>query len=507
MTERFRLPAFLLCAVLVVWLPACARRVEPRPPEVALRIGTALPPQGAARSGVTAVVLTLTTEAMITNEPDGRQSGRLASGWTWNPDHTVLQMKLRHDVLFHSGARLTPELAAQALRGSIEAHEAFSLGSVTSVTATGDDTIEVKLSAPDSFLLPDLSLVSLRMPGHPEIGTGPFHVTREGGSGKESLTVLRAFDKYYGGRPSVDRIDIEEFENQRQAWAAMMRGGLDMLHEVSRDAIEFVQAETTVNTYSFPRSYYIPLVFNVNRPVLKRADVRRAINEGLDKDALVKEGLRGLGRPANGPIWPEHWAYSSSQRTFAFNPDAARLRLDTAGFPIRQQANGMPARFSFSCLVLDDVRFARLALVLQKQLWDIGFDRRLEPVTMAELAKRFKSGDFDAFLFELAGRSLSWVYAFWHSPPEGKYLNTGYTAADAVLDRIRHATSDEDVRAGVSDLSRIFYEDPPAAFLAWQAQSRAVSKKFDVGSEPARDVMYSVWQWHRAPESTLRAAR
>jgi peptide/nickel transport system substrate-binding protein len=505
LTARCRLPALLFCAVTAVSAHACARKDDPRPPEVALRIGAALPRQGQAGSGVNGVILMLTTEAMITNEPDGRQSGRLASSWTWNPDHTVLQMKLRRDVLFHDGTRLTPELAAQALRVSIAAAP-FGFGTVTSIAAAGDDTIELKLSAPDSFLLPDLSLVSLRLPGHPEIGTGPFHVTRPGAGEKKPVTVLRAFERYYGGHPTVDRIDIEVFENQRQAWAAMMRGGLDVLHEVSRDAIEFVQAETTVNTYTFPRSYYIPLVFNVNRPVLKRADVRRAINEGIDKKALVSDGLRDRGRPADGPIWPDHWAYSSSQRTFAFNPDAARLRLDSAGLPIKVQESGVPARFSFSCLVLDDVRFARLALVLQKQLWDIGIDMRLEPVTVGQLQQRMKAGDFDAFLFELAGRSLSWVYAFWHSPAGGGYLNTGYTAADAVLDRIRHARSDEEVRAGVSDLSRILYEDPPAAFLAWQAQSRAVTKQFQVVSDTNRDVLSTVWQWRRAPEA-LRASR
>jgi hypothetical protein len=131
---------------------------------------------------------------------------------------------------------------------------------------------------------------------------------------------------------------------------------------------------------------------------------------------------------------------------------------------------------------------------------------RLEPVTVGQLLPRLQKGDFDAFLFEMAGRSLSWVYAFWHSPPAGPFLNTGYTAADEVLDRIRHARSDEDVRAGVSDFSRILYEDPPAAFLAWQAQSRAVSKKFQVAFDANRDVMSMVWQWRPAPE-TLRASR
>src|SRR3954469_10296842 len=131
-----------------------------------------------------------------------------------------------------------------------------------------------------------------------------------------------------------------------------MRGEIDMLHEVSRDAAEFVEAETTVKTYSFPRPYYIPLGFNVQHPVLKQAAVRKAINEALDRTALVREGLNGRGRPADGPIWPEHWAHAATPERFLFNPDVARVRLDGAGLRVQPQSDGsMPSRFRFTCLV------------------------------------------------------------------------------------------------------------------------------------------------------------
>jgi ABC-type transport system substrate-binding protein len=166
----------------------------------------------------------------------------------------------------------------------------------------------------------------------------------------------------------------------------------------------------------------------------------------------------------------------------------------------------MPARFSFTCLVFaSDTRFERLAVLIQKQLADVGIDMKLLPLTLPELVPRLASGDFDAFLFELFGRPLSSAYDFWRSH-EGSQVNTGYRAADAVLDRIRGARSEDDVRSAVADLARILHDDPPAAFLAWQATSRAVSMNFDVAAEPNRDILTNVWQW-RPTAGTKQAAR
>ena len=39
------------------------------------------------------------------------------------------------------------------------------------------------------------------------------------------------------------------------------------------------------------------------------------------------------------------------------------------------------------------------------------------------------------------------------------------------------------------------HDDPPAAFLTWQEQTRAVSKNFDVATEDKRDILPNIWQW------------
>ena len=464
-----------------------------------MRIGIGVP-QGTPVTGSGVVVKLLSSEAWLTNRPDGRQTERIATSWTWDAAGTTLRLKLRNDVYFHDGDRLTPELAAEALRQTQKnaREEAFSFSSVREIVPSGEDSVDIRLSEVNYFVVPDLSSVLLTKAGKPEVATGPFQVV----SNAEKEAVLSAFPRYFRGRPGVDRIEVRTYPTQRNAWSALMRGDIDMLHEVSRDAAEFVEAESTIKAYRFPRPYYIPLVFNVRHPVLKNVAVRQAINAAVDKAALVRDGMNGRGRPAEGPIFPQHWAYTASVPPFEFNPSRAKQLLDGAGLREKPGTDGTASRrFSFTCLVFaDDTRFDRVAVMVQKQLSDIGIDMKLEPLPLKVFGKRLQSGDFDAFLFEMAGRSLSWVYEFWRSH-DGGYTNTGYTSADAILDRIRGSRTEDQVRAGVADLERIMHADPPAAFLVWQETSRAVSTSVDVAPEENRDILTNLWQWRPAKQA------
>ena len=469
-----------------------------------MRIGIGVPQKGSPGSGLGAVVSSLTSEPWLTNKSDGRQSDRLLSDYKVDPTGTKLRLTVRQNVLFHDGTPLTADVAANALRKSVADGEALSFTSISAVRVLDDRTVDVELKEPNSFLLSDLSLVTVRKPGQPKIGAGPFRVVTQ----DRQQAVLAAFPQYYRGRPRIDEIDITTYPTQRAAWAALMRGEIDMLHEVSREATDFVNAESTVKTFEFPRAFYIPLVFNVQRKPLRDPAVRQAINEALDKALLVKGGLNGHGNPADGPIWPAHWAYSAPPHPFTYDPDAARRLMNVSGEKAGGRA-GKTSRISFECLVFaNDSRFERLAVLVQKELADVGIEMKLVPLAQDSLVPRLQSGDFDAFLFEMYGRALSFAYEFWHSHDVARSntVNTGYTAADAVLDRMRAASSDNEMRTDVAEFERILHDDPPAAFIAWQRASRAVSTRFDVAAERDRDILSNVWQW-RQVEAPTQASR
>jgi len=475
----------------------CARRETTSSQPAILRIGVGVPTQGTRGSGLDYLTSAMTADSWLAQGAEGRLLERLVREWSWSDDGTVLHLKLRKGVQLHDGTLFTPEVAAAAMKETLASGEYASFATVRSVEPSGDDALVLRLSEPNSFLLIDLSLSSVTLTKDKRsLGTGAFEMVSRDPEHAE----FRAFSRYYRGRPALDQVLVTTYPTQRNSWAALMRGEIDMLYDVSRDAVDFVEAETTVKTYSFLRPYYNLLAFNVRHPVLKNVEVRRALNEAIDKTALVRDGLRSRGRPADGPLIPGHWAYSPPTHPFVFNPEAAAARLEANGFKTRPVSGGrMPSRFSFDCLIFaDDPRFERMGVLVQKQLADVGVDMRLVPLALKELGIRIAKGQYDAFLFEMNGRSLSWAYTFWYSRNNVPLNNSGYQAADAVLERIRLARSEDDIRARVAEFLQVIHDDPPAAFLTWGETSRAVSRRFDVAAEAGRDIVPNAWNWRLA---------
>ncbi len=62
---------------------------------------------------------------------------------------------------------------------------------------------------------------------------------------------MTAVANYYRGKPTIDRIVWKVYPAVRTAWAAMMRGEIDFLYEVRPEAVEFIEAETSVKCFRF----------------------------------------------------------------------------------------------------------------------------------------------------------------------------------------------------------------------------------------------------------------
>jgi peptide/nickel transport system substrate-binding protein len=490
--------ATLLCLTILAGaaLLGCAAS-PPAPPQTeTLRLG--------ARETVdTAAVLArfLYAEHLITIDWQGRPQAGLATNWQWDEDGRSLTVQLREGVKFHDGSPFTAQVAVDILR-KVQAKDARNLfGAVTRFEAPNSRTLIVRLSRPDAFLVEAIADTAMVDPRKPDIGTGPFKILRR----VPSITAEKYTD-YYRGEPGINRVEITTYDTQRGAWVALMRGEVDMVQQVNLEAAEFLEGASHVEMFSTLRPYYIPLVFNLRHPILKHVEVRRALVEAINRDEIVREAMRGHGRVADDPVWPFHWAYNNATRKYTYNPNAARLRLDSAGFPVRPppSAGGMASRFSIHCLFWKDPQWERIALLLQRQLADVGVDLVLEESDELGIRKSALSGSFDTYLFQMAaGKSFDWTYRFWHSPTAAvgqAYQNSGYTGVDSILEqaRLRVSRSDNELRAAMADLRERFYMDVPAAFLAWPETTRAFDSRFDVGVKSSPDIFANVWKWRQS---------
>jgi peptide/nickel transport system substrate-binding protein len=276
---------------------------------------------------------------------------------------------------------------------------------------------------------------------------------------------------------------------------------------VSRESVEFMDRSSGLRTYSSMQPFYIAVVFNQKHPLLAQQPVRQALSQAIDRPAIVAGALRGHGAVATGPIWPSHWAYQPQARGDDYDPAAAAAALDRAGLHRRAGEGTEPqVRFAIRCLFMsEDPQYERIALMLQKQLFDIGVQLDLEPVTMMTLAERAASGGFDALLARAnAGRTLMFSYRFWRSAAEHEpaFWRTGYTRADATLDQLRESHSDDQTRAALRAVDERFRADAPAAFIAWTEVTRALTADILVGQENVHDPFTAIWRWQKGPGNT-----
>jgi peptide/nickel transport system substrate-binding protein len=452
-----------------------------------LRIGTV---KAQRTTGVSDLAGILSAEPLIAVAWDGHAAFRLAESLSESADGLALTVTLRQNVKFHSGEPVTAVRVRELLLPQLQARAK----EVADLRADDDRRLTFRLHRPHSFKDVDLNDFTIDDPKRVALRTGPFRVV------SLNPVVLAPFEGYYQGTPAVSRVEIHEYPTHRAAWSAMLRNEVNFLHEVNRDAIDFIQAGGDIRAYPLLRPYYVPLVFNLKHPILQRREVRVALTEAIDRDEVVRNGMRGNGIPAEGPFWPYHWAYPQGRHTAAYNPEAAKVRLEGAGLPVvRRGPREMPSRFGFTCLLMaGDTRFERIALVVQRQLFAIGVDMQLRVLPQKEFVTRVVKGDFESFIFEAAsGRTLSFPYKFWHS--EAPMVPTGYSSADEALERMKLARSEDEVRVAVSDVMRVMLADPPAVFLAFPREVRAADRSIELPYEADRDVLGSLWQLRRGP--------
>jgi peptide/nickel transport system substrate-binding protein len=467
---------------------------------VVARIGVPEADVSTSDIGMNQIVAFLTREGLTEEGNDGRVLPRLAEEWTSAENGLTWRFHLQDAISFHDGSPATADDVVRSLRSAVTSRgrRGFlpGLADILSVDAVGPSDVEIKLRRRSNFLLSDLEAPVTRTTADKSvIGTGPFKVSSE----SRSEVILDAHETHYKGRPGVARVVIRAYPTLRAAWASLMRDEIDVLWDLSREAVEFAGTRD-VTLFTYPRRYVHLIAFNSSRPPFRSSPVRRALNAALDRDLMVRDLLRGQGVAASGPVWPHHWAYDSSVPGYRHDPSLAIATLDAAGLKPVRQPSGRTARLAFTCIFPGNrPLWERLALYVQRQLYDIGVDMQLQSVPAEEYDRRILASDFDAVMIDmLSGPTLARPYAFWRWGGEQTALNVfGYrsAAADRWFDAVRFAPTDAEYRVAVAQLQRTLTEDPPALFLAWSERTRAVSRRFSVPVPTTEDPIPALPRW------------
>jgi peptide/nickel transport system substrate-binding protein len=417
MINRFLGAAFALSCAISTNDPAAAQTLN-------MMKGIDAPHYDAQRTswGPTSDIVNMIQDTLVALDWDGKTPiPYLAKSWTVSPDGKLYTFKLRDDVTFCSGKKMTAEDVIFTFRRltspEIKGPFAWRAGTIKDLRAPDPYTVEYELAEPFSELLLQLTMFTTAILNKDNVeqlgkdygvkgadGTGPWCLDSWQ---PRTQIVLKRHDAYRWG-PSMyqnkgpvkfEKLVIKIVPEDSSRVAAMMAGQFDVTHQFPSQFI--AQAKTApmlTVTAARPNFQLLYFGFKTTRPVVADRRVREAMSIAIDRNAIAKSILLGNADPAFTFVDPA--ALDHDPKTAGLiKEDAERAKklLDEAGWKpgsdgIREKDGvKLQPRVYYTA----NANSARVAEAIQGYLRKIGVAWQLQPWDSTIAAAKMAEQDYE----------------------------------------------------------------------------------------------------------------
>ena len=357
-------------------------------------------------------------------EPD------LAKSFTISPDGKIYTFKLREDVKFHNGRKLTAadvkysierainpktQSPGQGFFWSIKGFDEMVAGKTTELsgmTVIDPYTLKIELSSPDATFLHVMAInFAFAVPkedvekwgqdfGKHPVGTGAFKM-REWKLGQR-VVYDRNPDYYKTGLPRLNEIVFEVGQEPTVALLRLQRGEVDILGDGIPPA-RFLQVKNDPKNAGLIieggqlHTGYVSM--NVRVKPFDNKKVRQAVNMAINKQRVCKI-INGRAVPANQPLPPAMPGYDKDYKGYAFDAAAAKALMKEAGF-----ADG----FTTELYANNTDPNPRIAQAIQQDLAEIGIKAEIK--TLAQSTVIAAGGEEDQAPMIWSG-GMAWIADF-----------------------------------------------------------------------------------------------
>ena len=363
-------------------------------------------------------IINMVQDTLVALDWDGKTViPYLAKSWEISPDGRLYTFKLREDVSFCSGKKLTAEDVAFSItrlkNPDTKAPFSWRAGEVKSVRAIDTHTVAYELNEPFSDLLLQLTMFTNVIMNRESVealgkdygvqgldGTGPWCFSNWQ---PRTEINLRRHDAYKwgpamfknAGPVKFERMQMKIIPEESSRVAAMMSGRFDF---TGGFPLAFIpQAKLNPNltvTRAEPNFQLLYYGYKITRPLVADPRVREAMNIAINRAEIAKGVLLGNAEPAYANVDPLALDYNpKTGEIIKEDLERARRLLEDAGWKIGadgiREKDGV--KLAPRIYVSASTNSAKVAEAVQGYLRRIGVDWRIQawdatiaPLKMAE---------------------------------------------------------------------------------------------------------------------------
>ena len=473
----------------------------------------------AQNEGPTTQVSRQIYEALVTRGLDMSIEPQLATDWkTTDPNTWVFN--LRKDVKFSDGTDMTAKDVVFSILRAKQPTSDFKeyISTISDVKEIDNYTVQVSTSKPNPILLNQLSnifimskkwsidfgaTVSQNWDGGEEtfsatnaMGTGPFKITlRE----PNTKTVFERNSNWWGSMKDngVTEIHLLPIKNSATRVAALLSGEVDLVTDAPVQDLARIgnSADHEVVSTAQMRTIFLGMdqaadklrSGNTGDNPFKKKEVRQALYQAIDIEAIKKKVMRGLSEPAGIITFPGVNGYTEElDKRLPYDVDAAKKLLADAGYP---KGFDVELRCPNDRYVNDEAICTAVVGMLGK----IGVNVNLFAQTKSKHFKELKEDKGDFYMLGWGVPTLDSHYVFhylYESGASWNKVNFSNSDVDAAI-RVMEGEVDLDKRnAAIANAWKIVKDDISYLPLHHQVISWATKNNVDVPIRPNNEPLF-----------------
>ncbi|WRZ95268.1 ABC transporter substrate-binding protein [Streptomyces sp. NBC_01007] len=277
-------------------------------------------------------------------------TGALATSWKVAGDHRTWTFTLRKGVTFQDGTSFDADSVIFNLDRYLNKKSPYYTtvlgaaageyaGDIAQYRKLDADRVRLVTKTPNGHFPEDLAHVLIASPTavrktgsadfsrHP-VGTGPFAFKSQ--TSGEQIELV-ANKHYWRGAPKLDRLVVKALPDPAARTAALRSGSVNWIEYPNPDDLGSLKSDgAQILTNSYDHLWY--WILDTTKGPWKNAEVRRAANYAINREAVADELLHGTADPAYQAAPRATFAFDPKGDTYSYDPAKARKLLADAGY-------------------------------------------------------------------------------------------------------------------------------------------------------------------------------
>lgn len=425
-------------------------------------------------------------DGLYTDDRDLATVPALAESAELNPERTQMTIKLRSGVQWHDGQTFTANdvvftIKAMQDKGTAST-EAGRASWIKTATAIDDLTVQLDFVRPEAR--PEDKLLFKILPAHSFTGTSikrsdPFRQSPVG-TGPWKLASFNSDNSItFNGNPGalsapqIDQMTMREVSDKNYQAKLLLYESLEGLVRVLPRDLSMLQGARKVELYPYQTNSWWYLGYNLNRAPFTDPNVRKAIAESVDIDALLAPV--GTGDTLTGPFVKSSPYYNHDVQPWSHDASAAESAMAAAGY-LREGDTWAKAGkpLTFTIVAHKSLESAQeVTINLQSQLQGAGFDVKVEFLDDASWKARVWSNrDFDMILSQWSFDRNEDVREQFYSTGTRNFVGYKNPEVDKLLDQARDSLDPAVRKTALRSVHSKVRDDLPMLVL-WTLDSYA----------------------------------